>query len=131
MIFDCGIEVGDDVQGLLFDLDGTLVDNMHLHIQAWVDSGQKFKVDITPEMIKENAGIPTKQLIAKFNGEHKWNVPVSEFITYKQSRYRQIKANSGPIKKIKPVLSRGRAIRRNGISTWRKPCLTLVQRRRL
>lgn len=104
MIFDCGIEVGDNIKGLLFDLDGTLVDNMHLHIEAWVESGKEYGVHITPEMIQKNAGIPTKQLIAKFNLENDWNVAVEAFTADKQSRYRRIKANAGPIKKIQPII---------------------------
>jgi len=51
MKFDIGIEVDDSIKALLFDLDGTLVDNMHLHIQAWVQAGEDFSIPITADMI--------------------------------------------------------------------------------
>lgn len=105
MKFNCGIEVDRSVKGLIFDLDGTLVDNMHMHIQAWVDTGVKFNIPITADMITINAGIPTLQLIDKLANEHGWEVDRQAFTTSKQERYREIKANSGKINKIEPIIA--------------------------
>ncbi len=104
MKFNCGIEIGDDVKALLFDLDGTLVDNMQLHIDAWVQTGAHFGLQITAEMIQINAGIPTRQLIVKLASENGWTIDTNEFTKLKQSTYRELKANAGPIKKIEPII---------------------------
>lgn len=104
MKFSCGIEIGDEVQALLFDLDGTLVDNMQLHIDAWVQTGDHFGLPITAEMIQINAGIPTRQLIVKLASENDWSIDTEDFTTLKQSAYRELKANAGPIKKIEPII---------------------------
>ena len=104
MIFTCGIEVPNDVKALIFDLDGTLVDNMPLHIEAWVQSGKDFNIGITAQMIIDNAGIPTRQLITKLSTENEWNVNGEEFTLYKQAKYRSIKADSGPIKRIDEII---------------------------
>ena len=87
MKFDCGIEIGDNVMALLFDLDGTLVDNMQLHIDAWVMTGKHFALPIIPEMIQINAGIPTRQLIVKLAAENDWTISTEEFTKLKQSTY--------------------------------------------
>jgi len=104
MKFDCGIEIGENVKALLFDLDGTLVDNMQLHIDAWVQTGEHFGLPITEEMIQINAGIPTRQLIIKLAAENDWTLNTDEFTKLKQSTYREVKANAGAIKKIEPII---------------------------
>lgn len=104
MKFSCGIEIGDEVKALLFDLDGTLVDNMQLHIDAWIESGTHFGLEVTANMIQINAGIPTKQLIEKLSSENQWTVDIHEFTAFKQAKYKELKANAGPIKKIEPII---------------------------
>jgi len=105
MKFDCGIEVDDSIKALLFDLDGTLVDNMHLHIKAWVQAGKDFTVPIKEEMIVINAGIPTKQLIKKLSEENNWSIDQVAFTTTKQRLYKEIKAADGKINKIEPIIA--------------------------
>lgn len=104
MQFSCGIEINEKVQCLLFDLDGTLVDNMHLHVEAWMMTGDEFKVPITAEMIHINAGIPTRQLIEKLSQEYNWKVDYELFTQSKQSRYKQVKKDSGQINIIEPIV---------------------------
>ncbi len=104
MKFSCGIEISDEVKALLFDLDGTLVDNMQLHIDAWIQTGTHFGLPITAEMIEINAGIPTRQLIVKLASENNWSIDTEDFTKLKQSTYREVKANAGPIKKIAPII---------------------------
>lgn len=104
MKFDCGIEIGDNVKALLFDLDGTLVDNMQLHIDAWVQTGIDFKLPITAEMITVNAGIPTRQLITKLSEEYSWRVDIEDFTKAKQQKYREIKAAAGKTKTIDEII---------------------------
>ena len=105
MTFDIGIEVPDSIEGLIFDLDGTLVDNMHLHVQAWVESGAHFGLPITSKMIIDNAGIPTLQLIEKLSLEHQWEVNYKAYTLDKQARYRSIKKNDGKINRIEPIIA--------------------------
>lgn len=105
MKFDIGIEVDDSIKALLFDLDGTLVDNMHLHIQAWVQAGEDFSIPITAEMITINAGIPTKQLIKKLSEENNWSIDEEAFKTTKQRLYKEIKKADGKINKIDSIIA--------------------------
>ena len=104
MKFDCGIIVEESIKALLFDLDGTLVDNMHLHLEAWVKAGQKFSIPVTGEMITINAGIPTKQLIKKLSEENNWTIDQAAFTTTKQKLYKDLRAAAGPVVKIEPII---------------------------
>ena len=104
MTFPIGITIPPHIGALLFDLDGTLVDNMHLHIEAWINAGNEFGVEVTQEMININAGIPTRQLIEKLAFENDWNVDFNKFTTFKQTEYKRVKREAGPIKKIEPII---------------------------
>lgn len=46
-------------QALLFDVDGTLADNMHAHKAAYVATAEEYGVTLDPNLIDETAGWPT------------------------------------------------------------------------
>jgi beta-phosphoglucomutase family hydrolase len=104
MIFENGIEVGDHIKALIFDLDGTLVDNMPLHIKAWENTAAEYGVVVTADMINEVAGIPTKGVITLFNKRYGWTIDVDEFTLRKQANYKTIKANHGKSTPIQPII---------------------------
>ena len=104
MKFDSGIIVPDDRKGLLFDLDGTIVNNMPLHREAWVQLGQEYGVPITGQMIDEIAGIPTFQVIELFNQQFGWGIEPHAFTKKKQERYRDLKAAAGKTEVIQPIM---------------------------
>ncbi len=46
-------------EGLIFDLDGTLVNSMQFHIKAWQEVGEKRGVSIPADYLAENGGRPS------------------------------------------------------------------------
>lgn len=46
-------------QALLFDVDGTLADNMHAHKAAYIATAEEYGVLLDPNLIDETAGWPT------------------------------------------------------------------------
>src|SRR5690606_16347991 len=46
-------------QALLFDVDGTLADNMHAHKAAYVATAREYGIDLDAHLIDETAGWPT------------------------------------------------------------------------
>jgi HAD superfamily hydrolase (TIGR01509 family) len=42
------------IRAVLFDLDGTLVDNMPYHIEAWIEIGRELGVALTPERVQRD-----------------------------------------------------------------------------
>lgn len=56
--------------GIIFDFNGTLVSDSHLHEQAWVDIIQKYRPEITAkEIIAYIHGRTNDKTIAHFLGE--------------------------------------------------------------
>lgn len=44
------------LKGLIFDVDGTLVDSNELHVQAWVDAFREFRVDMPADKVRPHIG---------------------------------------------------------------------------
>jgi len=52
-------EIADPFKALLFDVDGTLADNMHAHKAAYVATAKEYGIDLDEALIDETAGWPT------------------------------------------------------------------------
>jgi beta-phosphoglucomutase-like phosphatase (HAD superfamily) len=46
------------IKGLIFDLDGTLVDSMPLHFQGWLAACRKFGAEIDNAFLRKHTGSP-------------------------------------------------------------------------
>jgi beta-phosphoglucomutase family hydrolase len=51
-------DIKQGVKGLIFDLDGTLVDSMPLHFEGWKKACDKFGAHIDPEFLRFHTGSP-------------------------------------------------------------------------
>ncbi len=103
------IHVHPDTRGLIFDLDGTLADTMGMHIDAWIEAGITFNVMVTPDMINDHAGIPTRPLVSLLNGLYGWNLDPIEFEDLKDICYNRIKEAHGKIKPVSAVMDLAKA----------------------
>ncbi len=63
------LEVDPRAQGLIFDLDGTLVDTMNLHLAAWKEVGRQNGFEYPEELFYRLAGIPTRNIVPIVNAE--------------------------------------------------------------
>ncbi|MFZ4861490.1 HAD family hydrolase [Sphingobacterium sp. Mn56C] len=52
-------ELAKSYKALLFDVDGTLADNMAAHKASYVAVAQEYAIDLDPNLIDETAGWPT------------------------------------------------------------------------
>lgn len=55
--------IADDVKGLIFDCDGTLVDTMPLHWQAWCQICEETGLQFNKKDFLKLAGVPGKYII--------------------------------------------------------------------
>lgn len=94
------IMIPDGIKGLIFDLDGTLVDTMPLHLKSWVEVGVYFDVGITEKLINQHLGTPTIALVELFNSEFGWDLDPKYVRNKKTEFYNKFKEKQG---KIRPV----------------------------
>lgn len=64
------IHIPENVKGLIFDLDGTLVDSMPVHKIAWQEVCSAKGFDFTDEIFYKYAGVPSEEIFRIINRDH-------------------------------------------------------------
>ena len=72
---------------LIFDLDGTLIDSMPLHNEAWIKTLQSFGHDLDEKVLYELAGIPTFDTVKILNQRYAWSLDTATINHQKESYY--------------------------------------------
>lgn len=69
MIYD----IRPGIKGLIFDLDGTLVDTMPFHFKGWIKAVKIYGSEITTEFLNERAGFPSLVIADEIINRYKLN----------------------------------------------------------
>ena len=72
---------------LLFDLDGTLVDSMPLHNEAWIEVLSENGHVMTKEVLSEYMGIPNFKTVQIFNERFGWQLDPQLIANLKEERF--------------------------------------------
>lgn len=81
----------DVVRAVLFDLDGTMVDNMRYHVDAWIEMGKKLGRELTPEYIqREFSGRKNEELFPEIAGRPLDSAELDRLAEEKEARYREL-----------------------------------------
>ena len=77
----------------VFDLDGTIVDNIPWHLQAWVEMGRKLGADISPERFeREFSGRRNEEIFPAVAGRPMEPAELALLAAEKEARYRALYA---------------------------------------
>lgn len=95
-------KIPEDIEGLIFDLDGTLANTMPLHMEAWRQACRSFGMDMSSEFLRSFTGTPGKNIaIAIINHYGKGDHLDPELIAArKKDNFRNMQYL---VKEIKPV----------------------------
>jgi HAD superfamily hydrolase (TIGR01509 family) len=104
------IEVPDYIQGLVFDCDGTLVDSMPLHMQAWehVITSKGGPWDF--EFFNSKKGMPEAKIVALYNAEFARAHDPEEIVHTKHEYFRTHASEFRPIAHVVDVVLRYRDV---------------------
>ncbi|MET0389643.1 MAG: HAD family phosphatase [Polyangiales bacterium] len=81
------------VRGVLFDLDGTLVDNMRHHSVAWLEIARTLGATLTPEQVmRDFAGRRNEEILPIVAGRALTPAEVAQLAEQKEARYRELYA---------------------------------------
>ncbi len=61
------IPVGPDIEGLIFDCDGTLADSMPLHLQAWRETLERHGAHFPEDLFYRLGGVSAPKLVQMLN----------------------------------------------------------------
>lgn len=79
------------IRAVLFDLDGTLVDNMPYHVAAWIETGKKLGRELSREYIqREFSGRKNEELFPLVLGRAVDAAELAELSEEKEARYREL-----------------------------------------
>src|SRR5258708_585689 len=101
------------IQGVLFDMDGTIVDNMPYHRQAWQEFCKRFDVQITPQEFKyKTSGKKNKEIFPALFNRPFSDEEIQKYAEEKETLYRKIytphvKEISGLTRLIKTLKQKG------------------------
>jgi len=83
--------MADVIRAVLFDLDGTMVDNMQYHVDAWIEMGRKLGRELTREYIqREFSGRKNEELFPLVVGRPLGDSEVRRLSEEKEARYREL-----------------------------------------
>jgi len=80
-------ELPGDIQGLIFDCDGTIADTMPLHYRAWASALREHGHDFPEALFYEMAGIPSVRIVELLNERHGYDMPPVETADRKERMY--------------------------------------------
>jgi beta-phosphoglucomutase-like phosphatase (HAD superfamily) len=102
MVFD----IKPGVKGLIFDLDGTLVDSMPLHFEGWKKACEKFGAYIDPEFLRLHTGSPGWTIAAAIieNCRLNGSVTVEQIIKVKLEEFNKVQHLIKPIEPVAEIV---------------------------
>jgi beta-phosphoglucomutase-like phosphatase (HAD superfamily) len=71
----------------LFDFDGTIVNSMPVHYQAWIKALAEWNCEFSEDLFYDWAGIPVAQIVERLNALHSISLPVQDVILRKEEIY--------------------------------------------
>ncbi|MEB6605690.1 beta-phosphoglucomutase family hydrolase [Aeromonas sanarellii] len=77
----------EQYDALIFDMDGTLVDSMPLHLDAWEAASAEFGLPFDRARLNEYGGIPTRKIVAMLAEQHGLAIDVEAFARRKVALY--------------------------------------------
>lgn len=98
------LEIDSSAEGLIFDLDGTLVDTMPLHFEAWKTMARNYGFEFTGEIFYGYAGIPTKKIIMMLNEELNLSMDPLEAMNIKEDAFLSNLKMVNPIEPVAELL---------------------------
>jgi len=96
------LDINPKAKGLIFDLDGTIVDSMPIHFIAWKNAAARYGIDFTPELFSQLAGIPLYPTVERLNSLFGKNIDPKEMGDAKENEY---EANMHLAVPIEPVVA--------------------------
>ncbi|ATG75185.1 haloacid dehalogenase [Zobellella denitrificans] len=82
--------------GLIFDLDGTLVDTMPLHLASWELAAREFGFGYDAGWLYDLGGVPSRKIVDLINGEQGLRLDGDRVVAVKNGHYQQLLPEARP-----------------------------------
>lgn len=95
----------NEYQGLIFDMDGTLIDTMPAHLEAWQATANYFGFPFTKEWLHALGGMPSYKIAAEINREYGMDLDPQAVSRFKMERFAAITHKGDVIKSTFEILN--------------------------
>lgn len=99
------LTVTPHVKGLIFDIDGTLIDSMPVHFKSWQAIAQAYGFEYPEIQFFKNAGRSTGSIVALINTEQDLHLDPEKVIQAKNLSYRKLAAKIDPIPQVLQIVT--------------------------
>ncbi len=98
------LSIDNRAEGLIFDLDGTLVNTMPIHFEAWKKMARNYGFEFTREIFHHYAGIPTRTIISLLSEEMNLSIDPDEATEIKENAFLEHLDRVEPIEMVIDLL---------------------------
>ncbi len=99
------IEIGD-AKGLIFDCDGTLVDSMPLHMEAWEHAFITIDEEYNHTYLDSKKGMKESDIIELYNKDFNKNLNARQLVQIKHEYFNNHQKFLKPIKQVVDVVTK-------------------------
>lgn len=89
-------ELLDNYQGLIFDMDGTLIDTMPAHLEAWHQTAAHFEFPFSNDWLHSLGGMPSYKIAAEVNAKYGLRLDPYEVSRFKMATFASLE-NHGDV----------------------------------
>lgn len=100
------LEIHPNAKGLIFDLDGTLADNMPIHFLAYRNILKEYGVDLKPELFLSLAGVPAIETVVHYNNFFGTHMDPEKVGHEKEAEYETLMSKMKPVEPVVALLKR-------------------------
>ncbi len=99
-----------NIQGIIFDCDGTLADTMPLHWRAWQGIKQRYGFDFPQDRFYSLGGVPSRDILRILKKEQGLSLDPIAVAKEKEEAYLELLAHVGPIECVLDIARRNYGI---------------------
>ncbi|MGY0646100.1 MAG: beta-phosphoglucomutase family hydrolase [Paraglaciecola chathamensis] len=104
-------------KGIVFDMDGTLIDSMGSHAIAWQQTCEQFGYPFDGQYIHDLGGVPTRQIAQLLNEKHSMTHDLDEVAEFKRQAWLALDESLSVIQETFDVMQRYKGTLRMGVGT--------------
>jgi beta-phosphoglucomutase family hydrolase len=104
-------------KGIVFDMDGTLIDSMGAHGQAWQQTCEKYAYPFDGEYIHNLGGVPTREIVKLMNAKYGLNHDLDAVTETKRQAFLKLDDSPMVIDDTFAVMQRYQNILKMGVGT--------------
>ncbi len=120
-------------KGLIFDMDGTLIDTMPAHLDAWEKTASQFNIPYDRDWIHSMGGMPSPKITLEINQRYGLELDPNIIATYKMQCFDEVEQQGKVIPHTFQVLKSAQGLFKTALGTGsqRHSAIKLLEDREL